>query len=1177
MRISMRWFVAFFVPAVLALAAPGTWAPSGSCTPLRYEHAAGLLADGRVLVTGGSGEISGVNLTSAKLFQAPAAWTDAASMNNARTDHAQTLLSDGRVLVTGGRTLATNPDGSGLYTYLSSAEIYSPASDSWTPVASMNQARALHTATLLSTGKVLVAGGLQPATLSSAELYDPVLNTWTPIASMSTPRSSHAALRLSDGRVLVAGTQYGSVANEIYNPASSSWALSANLGGGASDMLFALPDGRLLFFDGTVSFATSPTGPWTLGPTMPVGTTFVSADLLKDGRLIVTGGQNGAAQADVRIYDPVANVWTVDAPMASVRYLHSTVTLPDGRVLVACGFAGSGLNPNSELFTPAPPPPVALFVVGNTTLTPSDSAIRTELLVLGYDVVVKSGPAVLTSDATNKTLVVISSTITSADVNTKFKNVTVPVLCFENKLYSQMGMVTSDSNAGTTTGQTSLNIVFPGHPLAAGLSGTVAVSNSLTMTWGTPNANAVTIARLAGSSTKAGIFAYDRGAEMPGLVAPARRVGWYFEDLTAGGTLPNGWTLFDAAVRWAVAPPKTPALLVVGNLTLGAGDAAVQHRLQLLDYPVVLRTDSASSAADATGKSLVLVSSTVTSGNVNTKFKTVAVPVLTWESALGHYMGMTGTGSGTDYGTAGGQTALTIQATGNPLAAGLSGSPAVVSSAQIFSWGVPNANAISIASLAGNASRKVIFAYDTGATMFGLSAPSRRLMFFLEDATASAWNASGQALFDAALAWSVGAPPPPPVPGSLVQGFGTGGSIAIDSSEGQGLVDSFALDGPSLFVGGSFDPVTGGGPFWRLEKRNASDGALVPAFGTGGIVQVQNGGTVVALIVSGSSIFLIGNATVGLQSSGNADLGWRVEKRSTATGALDPAFGSGGVVISNPSPYTDIPHAAVADGTYLYISGFDSVPLDPTGPNRERWRIEKIRMDTGAYDAGFGTGGVIVNDFANPVDEAFTVLLAGGALYAGGTQTTSPSTLWRIEKRNPVTGALDPAFGSGGAVLENLSVGYNVLKRLGTDGSGLIAAGSVETVGGNDYWRVERRDLATGALDAGFGSGSGVVTTEPSPGQDEVETLAVDANGLYVMGRDSSLGFGNIQWRIEKRSPTTGAFDPAFGTGGTITDNATTFDDLLLTSLLDGSYLYLGGGQGLPGFNSTWKIEKRNR
>jgi hypothetical protein len=79
------------------------------------------------------------------------------------------------------------------------------------------------------------------------------------------------------------------------------------------------------------------------------------------------------------------------------------------------------------------------------------------------------------------------------------------------------------------------------------------------------------------------------------------------------------------------------------------------------------------------------------------------------------------------------------------------------------------------------------------------------------------------------------------------------------------------------------------------------------------------------------------------------------------------------------------------------------------------------------------------------------------------------------------------------------------------------------------------------------------------------------------MGRDSSLGFDNTQWRTEKRSPTTGALDAAFGTGGTLLEDPTPYSDIVFAALLDGSYLYLAGGQGLPGFDSTWKIEKRNR
>src|SRR5579862_7215313 len=218
-----RLLTILFLPALLAAAGPGTWAPSGDCTPTRYEQAAGLLADGRVLVTGGQGGMSGEFLTSAKLFQAPSGWSDVAPMAQPRSVHTQTLLADGRVLVAGGHIEILNPDGSGTFVYLNSAEIYSPSTNTWAPAAAMNEARGFHTATLLSNGKVLVAGGVSPATLSSAEIYDPVLNTWTEVAPMTQPRWSHAAVRMADGRVLVAASWLAAMAAEIYDPIGDVW------------------------------------------------------------------------------------------------------------------------------------------------------------------------------------------------------------------------------------------------------------------------------------------------------------------------------------------------------------------------------------------------------------------------------------------------------------------------------------------------------------------------------------------------------------------------------------------------------------------------------------------------------------------------------------------------------------------------------------------------------------------------------------------------------------------------------------------------------------------------------------------------------------------------------------------------------------------------------------------
>jgi hypothetical protein len=200
------------------------------------------------------------------------------------------------------------------------------------------------------------------------------------------------------------------------------------------------------------------------------------------------------------------------------------------------------------------------------------------------------------------------------------------------------------------------------------------------------------------------------------------------------------------------------ALLVVGNTTLGAGDTAVKNRLSDLGFSVTVKAANVATSADASGQSLVLVSSTVASGDANSKFRDVSVPVVTWENAIYDDMKMTGVTSGTDFGTTSSQTQLVIGSPTHALAGGRSGTVSS-SSSSAYTWGKPSSSAVKAATLNGDSSKATLFGYEKGATMVGMNAPARRVGLFLGDTTASSLNGSGWALFDAAVNWASGSKP----------------------------------------------------------------------------------------------------------------------------------------------------------------------------------------------------------------------------------------------------------------------------------------------------------------------------------------------------------------------------------------------------------------------------------
>jgi WD40 repeat protein len=335
--------------------AAGTFAATtGPLAHVRYKHTATLLPSGKVLVAGGQNSLG--YLDSAELYD-PVAGTFAATgtLATPRYDHTATLLATGKVLLAGGWN-----DAGGV----ASAELYDPVAGTFAPTTGpMTVARRFHTATLLATGKVLLAGGCNGTNcltyVASAELYDPAMGTFTSAGEpMANARAYHTATLLPSGRVLVAGGFSGGAsiaAAEEYDPLGDTFANTAGPLQIARGWHTAtlLPSGKVLVAAGYdqpgINFATAELYD-------PVTRTFAltngslqqarhiqTATLLPSGKVLLAGGYNDGvgSLATAELYDPAVGTFAPTTALAAGRHGHTATLLPTGRVLVAGGSGGA--------------------------------------------------------------------------------------------------------------------------------------------------------------------------------------------------------------------------------------------------------------------------------------------------------------------------------------------------------------------------------------------------------------------------------------------------------------------------------------------------------------------------------------------------------------------------------------------------------------------------------------------------------------------------------------------------------------------------------------------------------------------------------------------------------------------------------------------------------------------
>ncbi|MBN1570393.1 MAG: hypothetical protein JXA73_21300 [Acidobacteria bacterium] len=394
----------------------------------REQNVAVRLASGRVLIAGG---YNNRHLVSAELYDPETGtFEETDDMVSARSGAAAALLQGGTVLLAGGYNGQQ---------YLSSAEIYDPATETFGPAgASLLTARQNATATRLNNGTILIVGGYDgSAFLNSSEIYNSAVREFSYTDGfLADAREWHTATLLSDGRVLITGgcnnVESGKVvcdeylsSAEIYDPDSDAFISTGSMTAPrANHTATLLPNGKVLIaggWNGTNTLASAEvfdpeTETFTSVGNLAFARINHTASLLSDGKVLIAGGKADQHLDSLELFDPAANSFTLlPAAMTMPRSMHSAIALADGRIMLVGGENSELLyfDVNSQSIADNVSPNIIASSDSKTAFVPYTgsgvvAAFSTETGAVIKKIITGGKPAFMTELPDGETLAVVS-------------------------------------------------------------------------------------------------------------------------------------------------------------------------------------------------------------------------------------------------------------------------------------------------------------------------------------------------------------------------------------------------------------------------------------------------------------------------------------------------------------------------------------------------------------------------------------------------------------------------------------------------------------------------------------------------------------------------------------------------------------------------------------------------